>query len=259
MASRTRSCRNRSSPGSASWSRPVSRPAASAPASSPGSRPASAARTSRRKRVPRTEAARTTARAVPVSSPTRAPASARTESGTIARAAAGSAPCLILGPASCRASSVTRNGFPALRSAMTPTRSGPAGAPVTPATTAATSSSASGCSEMTSPDRSSAVRMSSRPCQSRSPSRAVTSTAAGIVRRAGASSASSRSEDTSAWCASSITTRTGRFAAAAAKTSARSKDSCERAPSGSRPSPLRAGSARAARNGESAISRATVV
>jgi hypothetical protein len=78
--------------------------------------------------------------------------------------------------------------FPALRSAMTPTRSGPAGAPVTLATTAATSPSASGCSEMTSPERSSAVRMSSRPCQSRSPSRAVTSTAAGIVRRAGASS-----------------------------------------------------------------------
>ena len=56
-----------------------------------------------------------------------------------------------------------------------------------------------------------------------------------------------------------MTTSTGRFAAAAAITSARSKDSCERAPPGSRRPSALAGSASAARNGESAISRATAV
>jgi len=45
-----------------------------------------------RKHVPRTDAASRTSRAVPDSSATLAPASARTESGTIARAAAGPAP-----------------------------------------------------------------------------------------------------------------------------------------------------------------------
>jgi hypothetical protein len=63
------------------------------------------------------------------------------------------------------------------------------------------------------------------------PKPAIQSPERGTAATAGASSASSRSEDVSAWCASSMITSTGRCAAA--MTSARSKDNWERAPSGS--------------------------